>query len=104
MGTWGLFSTNFSQIHPFPIREWEWADYAQPIGLYRQQFLHSDGADISKAFEMMPRYSQVSSAASGSDFFSKETLASRRTHHHFILGKNLLQRMVFCYQNCSELL
>jgi hypothetical protein len=41
---------------------------------------------------MMPRYLQVSSAASGSDFFSKETLASRRTHHHFILGPKLFQK------------
>ena len=104
MGTWGHFSSSSRQIHPFPIREWEWADYAQPIDLSHQNFWHSDGPDISKAFEMMPRYSQVSSAASGSDFFSKETFASRRTHHHFILGKNLLRRMVFCYQNCSDLL
>ena len=71
MGTWGHFSSSSRQIHPFPIREWEWADYAQPIDLSHQNFWHSDGPDISKAFEMMPRYSQVSSAASGSDFFFK---------------------------------
>ena len=59
-----------------------------------------DGPDISKAFEMMPRYSQVSSAASGSDFFFKRNscLKTNPSPLH-IGGKSFLKKELFLFSS-----